>query len=183
MKQLVKLGMAAPNILTSPTTDYSSITLDPAWGTLAAKLGLDQDQLYFVWLWMNTAMSQTFQRQPIGGDNQIAWISELAANSLWDSMTIMQLELPMFTLASQFNISYAYNVTNVPGFDCNYFYSNVLQFPANETTALCNDPVFGFVNNPTNYQGYFQTAVALTNIYLYDNAFPGPGTNYYTLFS
>jgi hypothetical protein len=41
-------------------------------------------------------------------------------------MAIMQLELPMFTMASQFNISFAANMTSVPGFGCDYFYSTVL---------------------------------------------------------
>ena len=43
MKQLVKLGTAAPNILTSPNTNYSPSILDPAWGVLASKLNLTQD--------------------------------------------------------------------------------------------------------------------------------------------
>jgi hypothetical protein len=107
------------------------LTLDPAWATLAAKLGLDQDQMYFFWMWLSTAFTQTFNQQPIGGNTQVAWISELVASTLESSMTIMQLELPMFTLASQFNISYAQNMTSVQGFGCNYFYSTILGFPSN----------------------------------------------------
>lgn len=183
MKQLVKLGMAAPNILTSPTTNYSSITLDPAWATLAAKLGLDQDQLYFLWLWLNTGYTQTFQRAPIGGDTQVAWISELVASSLESTISVMQLELPMLTLASQFNISYAANMTSVTGFGCNYFYTTVLQFPQTQADALCANAIFGFNFDNNNFQGYIQTAVALTNLYLYDNRFPGPSTDYYQVFS
>jgi hypothetical protein len=58
-------------------------------------------------------------------------LSGLASSALDDAMQIMNLELPMFTMASQFNISYSVNMTNVPGFGCNAFYSTVLNFPQN----------------------------------------------------
>ena len=45
-----------------------------------------------------------------------------------ESLTIMQIELPLFTLASQLNVSYTYNVT-YGGMDCNTFYLNVLNWP------------------------------------------------------
>jgi hypothetical protein len=62
----------------------------------------------------------------------------------------MMLELPMFTWASQFNISYAANVTS-SGQTCVSFYT-MLGFPIVQTTALCGDVsgTFNFALNTTN---------------------------------
>jgi len=58
----------------------------------------------------------------------------------------------MFTLASQFNVSYSANVTN-NGLTCNTFYMNIFEWPSNVADSLCNDVTntFNFVNNPNNY--------------------------------
>jgi len=70
---------------------------------------------------------------PNGEDNtQISLISQISASSLEDTMTIMGLELPLFTYASQFNISYASNVTS-SGQTCLSFYQNVLQWPTTQS--------------------------------------------------
>lgn len=84
-------------------------------------------------------------------------------------MTTMQLELPLFTWATQFNSSYMANVTSL-GQTCNSFYTDVALFPREQADALCADKTntFNFVNVPDGNQGYFQTAVALTSIWLYD---------------
>lgn len=97
-------------------------------------------------------------------------------------MTIMQLEFPMFTYASQFNISYAQNVTT--GQTCDSFYT-MLGFNQGNTTALCTDPTntFNFVSDPTNYNDYFKSALALTSIYLYGNNFNTANANYYDTFT
>jgi len=88
---------------------------------------------------------------PDGGDYQVGFNGSLAASSLKETITTMQLELPMFTLASQFNLSYSANVTNNQ-MDCNGFYMNVFQWPSQQADALCADTsnTFNFVNNPTN---------------------------------
>lgn len=88
----------------------------------------------------------------------------------------------MFTYASQFNISYAANVTS-NGQTCTSFYT-MLGFPQKQTDALCNDATntFNFVSNPSNNQDYFKSALALTSIYLYGGNFNTAGANYYQLF-
>lgn len=140
-------------------------------------------QTYFIWLWLETAYTQTFSRVPDGGNSQVGFIGSLAASSLKETITTMQLELPMFTLASQFNISYSANVTNNQ-MDCNGFYMNVFQWPSQQADALCADTsnTFNFVNNPTNNQGYIKTAIALTSIYLYGNKFDTANQDYYGTF-
>lgn len=51
-------------------------------------------------------------------------------------MSIMQLEVPLFTLASSFNMSYAANTTQT----CNNFYTSTISLDAAAATALCADP-------------------------------------------
>jgi hypothetical protein len=89
----------------------------------------------------------------------------------------------MFTYASQFNISYAQNVTS-SGQNCNSFYTGVLTFPQDKADALCNDSTntFNFMLNPTNDQDYFKSALALTSVYLYGGNFNTANANYYELF-
>lgn len=48
----------------------------------------------------------------------------------------MQLEVPLFTLASSFNMSYAANTTQT----CNNFYTSTISLDAAAATALCADP-------------------------------------------
>jgi hypothetical protein len=50
--------------------------------------------------------------------------------------------------------------------DCSTFYTTIFQFDATSTAALCADTsnTFNFVNDATNYNGYFTTAVALSTI-------------------
>ena len=94
----------------------------------------------------------------------------------------MMLELPMFTWASQFNISYAANVTSSSQ-TCTSFYT-MLGFPDVQTTSLCNDAsnTFNFVKNATNNQGYFKSALALTSVYLYKNKFNTANAGYWDMF-
>jgi hypothetical protein len=100
-----------------------------------------------------------------------------------DTISTMMIELPMFTYASQCNISYALNVTN-NNQTCMDFYQNTLLLSNAEATALCSDSsnTFNFVNNPTNYQGYIKTCVALTSIYLYGNNYNTANAGYYATF-
>jgi hypothetical protein len=81
-------------------------------------------------------------------------------------MTTMQLELPLFVLASQLNISYAQNVTT-NNQNCTNFYAN-LGFPPNQTNSLCGDTsnTFNWVKGP-GFEGYFKSSVALLSSYFY----------------
>jgi hypothetical protein len=75
-------------------------------------LGLDtQEQTYLLWLWLDTALNQSWNRIPDGGDSMMGNIGKLTADSMKDSITTMRLELPMFIYASQLNISYSFNKT------------------------------------------------------------------------
>jgi hypothetical protein len=60
----------------------------------------------------------------------------------------------------------------------------MLGFGETQTTALCNDAsnTFNFVNNSTNNQGYFKSAVALSSVYLYRNKFNTANADYWDLF-
>jgi hypothetical protein len=96
----------------------------------------------------------------------------------------MLLEFPMFTLASQFNISYAFNVTNA-GMNCTQFYENILLWPTTTSASLCSDPsgTFNFQNNSTDFQGYIKTSIALTSIYLYSNKYNTAEADYFDTFT
>lgn len=148
-QNLVKLGTAAPNILNDPELVYGSdFVLTEDWTTLTDMLGLNTEmQTYFIWLWLDQAYNQTWTRTPVGGNLQVGLISNLAADSWQESVTTMLLEFPMFTYASQFNISFAANVTQ--GQTCTSFYETILQWPTTQSEALCSDPsgTFSFVNN------------------------------------
>lgn len=143
----------------------------------------DVKQTYFLWLWLDTLLDTYWNRLQDGGSSQTGFVANLNANSLRQGMNLMQLELPMFLMASQFNISYSYNVTN-NGMDCLTFYMNVLQWPSETSNALCNDTTntFNFVYNPNNYQGYIKTCVALSSVFLYGNKFNTANAGYYQRF-
>lgn len=147
----MSLGQSTPNICTDNTAIYGqSFTLSPEWQTLTNKLGLiNQQQTYLVWLWLDTAVRINFQRNT--GNNNVGFIGNMAGEATKDIISRMALEFPMFTIASQLNISYAQNITG--GQDCRHFYNSILMFPNEQTTNLCNDPsnTFNFVNNGTNY--------------------------------
>ena len=66
-------------------------------------------------------------------------------------MSIMQLEVPLFTLASAFNMSYIANTTQ----NCDDFYLSTITLDAAAATALCADPsnTFNFMLNTENNQG------------------------------
>lgn len=70
MFTFVDLGMNTPNILTNTTEIYNTtFTLSSEWITLTQTLGLaTQEQTYLLWLWLDTALSQTWNRIPDGGD-------------------------------------------------------------------------------------------------------------------
>lgn len=121
---LVTLGLETPNILTNTTVTYGiDFDLNDDWYVLTYTLGLDSvQQTYMIWLWLNTAYDLTYSRTADGGDAQVGLISSIGAPAFEETMTIMQLEFPMFTYASQFNISYAANVTS-SGQTCTSFYT------------------------------------------------------------
>lgn len=174
MENLVSLGKSTPNILVDTTLEYGvDFTLSSGWQDLTNTLGLSSEkQTYLIWLWLNEAYynhwngtSTNTVASGVTGNPQAGAYSVLAAQAWEDSVTTMRLELPLFTYASQFNVSYAANVTS-SNIDCSTFYTTIFQFDATSTAALCADTsnTFNFVNDPTNYNGYFTTAVALSTI-------------------
>jgi hypothetical protein len=128
-----------------------------------------------VWLWISTAYKLNFERNTT--QTQMGFIGTLAGKTTQSVVTTMQLEFPLFTLASQFSISYGVNSTN--GQTCQDFYSQILLWPQTQTDALCSDPsnTFNFV--PDSQMGYFRTSVALSTIYLYDDQFDTANQSFY----
>ena len=176
--------MTTPNIVKVVTYVYGvDFSLGADWIALKDSLGLSSvEQTYLIWLWLDTAYDMTYSRVQDGGNAQVGAISGIGANSFQDTMTTMMLELPMFTWASQFNISYAANVTS-SGQTCESFYT-MIGFPTAQMTGLCADSsnTFNFVYNATNNQGYFKSALALTSVYLYRNKFDTANAQYWSLF-
>lgn len=174
LKVLVDLGTTTPNICQDPTLVFDQdFTLTADWTGLATSLGLPSSKhAYMLWLWASTAYTMSLERVQDGGNLQTGKVGTLAAESFYNTMTTMQLELPLFTWASQFNISYATNVT-ANGQTCSNFYTTIAGFPQLQADALCADTTntFNFVNVPASNQGYFQTTVALSTVWLYGNQF------------
>ena len=115
----------------------------------------------------------SYSRVQDGGNSQYGIIAGMGSEAFYDTMTTMQYELPMFILSSQFNISYAANVTSSAQ-DCVGFYTDILGW-TDAADGLCNNDATGFFNftyDATNNNGYFQSALALTSIYLYHDASP-----------
>jgi hypothetical protein len=102
---------------------------------------------------------------------------------MWNAMTTMQIELPMFIAASQLNITYAQNTTS--GMNCMSFYETILGFTTQVSTSLCADSsnTFNWQYDSNNYQAYFKTAVALTSVYMYGSAFNTANAGYFELFT
>ena len=58
------------------------------------------DQVYLIWLWLDTAYNLTLVRAQDGGDAEIGIISGMGAPALENTITTMMIEFPMFTYAS-----------------------------------------------------------------------------------
>lgn len=111
MQDLVSLGIETPNIVTNSTLIYGQdFTLSESWNELRIRLSLDTvEQVYMIWLWLDTAFQLNFQRNTTR--SEIGFIGNIAGDATFETVTLMQLELPMFTYATQFNTSYYSNVT------------------------------------------------------------------------
>jgi len=131
LKKLVKLGLKTPNIISNKTATYQTdFQLDNGWTDLATTLGLDETgdatmgpkRAYMIWLWMTTLWNQTFARiepnQQPEGSYQIGIIGTLGATAFSTEMTVMQLEVPMLTIATA--TQNAYKKVN----DCAAFYAS-----------------------------------------------------------
>ena len=58
------------------------------------------DQVYLIWLWLDTAYDLTLARTQDGGDAEIGTISGIGAPAFENTITTMMIEFPMFTYAS-----------------------------------------------------------------------------------
>lgn len=65
-----------------------------------------KEQVYLLWLWLETLRTYSFERQPQGGDKQIGNIGELGATSLLRTMTNMSLEFPLLTYAEAYQLTW-----------------------------------------------------------------------------
>jgi hypothetical protein len=78
----------------------------------------------------------SYSRTQSGGNSQFGIIADMGSSAFYETMTTMQYELPMFTWSSQFNISYAANVTSSQQ-TCVGFYTNILGWTTS-ADGLCN---------------------------------------------
>ena len=99
------MGQNTTNIVKHPEKTYGvdfDIDNDENWIQLQTYLGLKEvRQAYVIWLWMETAYDYTFARVQSGGDVEIGVLGTLGATALNVTMTQMQLEFPMLTIAEQ----------------------------------------------------------------------------------
>ena len=100
MQQLVSLGESTANIMVNTTETFnSSFTLSSEWTTLTQNLGLtDTKQTYLLWLWLWNAQKTSFQLNT--GKNGIGYIGQIGSAAFEDMVSVMQLEVPLFTIAS-----------------------------------------------------------------------------------
>lgn len=186
MQMLVNLGESTPNILTNNTEVYNStFTLPSGWMDLTATLGFDtQEQTYLLWLWLYYAGINSFDvvsySNTVASTSNYGYMGQLGSEYLEEWWPIMNLEVPLFTMASAMNMSYVANNTN-----CDSFYTTTLGFDAAMATTLCADPsnTFNFVQNTTDNQDYFLSSVALMTVYYYGNGFNTANASYFDTFS
>ena len=77
----------------------SSFNLSSEWTTLTQNLGLtDTKQTYLLWLWLWNAQKTSFQLNT--GKNGIGYIGQIGSAAFEDMISVMQLEVPLFTIAS-----------------------------------------------------------------------------------
>lgn len=119
-----------------------------------------------MWLWLFVGQAETYQLNT--GSNQPGYIGTIGAAAVENVIGIMNLELPLFTIASQVNITYHQNVTN-DLMDCQIFYTNYILLDAPTATSLCADPsnTFNFAENPSDYQAYIKSSIALMSVYFF----------------
>ena len=123
--------------------------------------GIGAKRAYMIWLWMTTLWDQTFARMPDGGSFQMGVIGTLGATALSTEMTTMSLEFPMLTVAKRVEI----NVNETSDFTCEGFYTSNSLLNSDDAKNLCaNSTYFKFDN-------IFNTSVALTNMYMYQDVF------------
>lgn len=110
---------------------------------------------------MQTAWDLTFARtQTKGGSFQIGVIGTLGATAFSTEMNTMSLEFPMLTLSSVV----AQDFTD-SGLDCSGFYTTNLGLTDEQATPLCT------TSTNFTFSDSMQTAVALTNTYLYQGTY------------
>lgn len=168
-QELIKLGLSTPNILGTDSDMVYGIdfNLDDQWFALAAKLDLEfADQVYFIWLWLYTAESITYNRIPDGGNASTGSITNIGTVAAANAFTTMQLEFPLLVMAEAFSDIYK---TTYGGAGCYAFYYTTLGMTVNAET-LCATPNFNFAleAGPQNNMGYFQSSLALLTLYFYD---------------
>jgi hypothetical protein len=88
-----------------------------------------------LWLWLWNAQLESFS-WGFTGTSQFGYVGGLAAEPFAEQMSIMQLEVPLFTLATAFNMSYIANTTQT----CDDFYTNTISLDSATAALLCADP-------------------------------------------
>ena len=169
LKALCEAGAKVTNIIKDPTKTYGvdfDLSTDPVWTGLADRLDLTVRQTYVIWLWMDTAWDLTFARTQDNGDTQIGVLGTLGAAALNTTINMMQLEVPMFTLAE--TLSLDLTTTYGPTIDttnCEAIYTTEFKLTADQATDLCtNSTMFNFTD-------IFESSLAMTNTYLYGSVY------------
>ena len=168
LQALINAGQNTVNVILSPDQTITDEILGDEWAALAETFALnDPDsnigskRAYLLWLWMQTAWDLTFARtQTPGGSFQIGVIGTLGATAFSTEMTTMSLEFPMLTLSSVVAQDFKDS-----GLDCSGFYTTNLGLTDDQATPLCT------TSTNFTFSDSMQTAVALTNTYLYQGTF------------
>ena len=100
-----------PNIIKQPDLVWGvDIVPSDEFYQLSQTLQFEEDvgseQLYALWLWMETTWDLSFERTQDGGDRQIGTIGTLGATAFDQFMTIMSLEFPIMVYAEQMSLQF-----------------------------------------------------------------------------
>jgi hypothetical protein len=98
-QMLVNLGMSTPNIIYDSSLIYGqSFNLSSEWTVLTQNLGLSSEQqTYMLWLWLDIGLWVSYSGNV---DYEFGLITNNGAWTFASNMAQMQLEFPMFIMAS-----------------------------------------------------------------------------------
>ena len=109
LKLLIKTGEQSVNIIDQKDTSYAdAISTNIAhWDALSTKLRFcdqqqtcDNKRTYLIYLWIDTLIKQTFQRQQDGGNLELGVLPTLGQAAFEQNMDLMHLEFPIIVYGS-----------------------------------------------------------------------------------
>lgn len=174
LKSLIDAGERSVNIIQNPEVTFEDAINDTLndWKQLSVYFKFcnkvtnctsdDVRRPYLIYMWLETLVEQTFQRQQDGGNKELGVMPSLGSTAFTKYMQYMSLEMPLIT--------YQHLLLNATADlpRCEHFYSS-FGFSLMTLHRLCSDRIKGEVNFWDTKS--LDTMYALLNIYFYGSSF------------